>query len=77
MKWLFDKADGYIKTMKWQDLSLVKLCLFSIGLIVAGSIEKKGIRKLLRNIGILGFAASYIPLMSRFLPFLFRKEDVD
>ena len=77
MKWLFNKADSYIKTMKWQDLSLLKLCLFSLGLIVAGSIDKKGARKLLRNIGILGFAASYIPLMSRFLPFLFRKEEID
>ena len=76
MKWLLGKANEYIKTMTWQDLSLLKLCLFSIGLMAAGSIDRKGSRKLVRNLGILGFAASYFPLMAKFLPFLFKKEDI-
>ena len=75
MKWLFDKADRYIRTMKWQDLSLLKVCLFSLGLIAAGSVERKRPRKLLRNIGCIGFALTYIPLMAKFLPFLFRKDN--
>ena len=74
MKWLFDMADRYIQTMKWQDVSLLKVCLFSLGLIAAGFVEKKGPRKLLRNIGCIGFAVTYVPLMAKFLPFLFRKE---
>ncbi len=77
MKWLFKKADMYISTMNWQELSLVKLCLFSMGLFAAGSIEKKGVRKAVRNLGLLGFVASYIPLMARCLPFRFRKEEID
>ena len=73
MKRLFDAADVYLKQATWKDLALIKFCLASIGLAIGLQIPRK--HKKVTAIGALVvFLATYIPLMTDFLGFLFEKD---
>lgn len=73
MKQLFKKANRYLKTCDWKDMTLLKFCLFSIGILVGTSIPSKK-KKPVNIIAVIVFLATYIPLMSKFVPILLEKE---
>ena len=69
MKALFTSADEYLRQSSWKDLAVLKLCLLSLGLLIGMEIPKRG-RKETRIAAALLFAATYIPLMVRYLRIL-------
>lgn len=71
MKALFASADEYLRQSSWKDLAVLKLCLLSLGLLIGMEIPKRG-RKETRIAAALLFAATYIPLMVRYLRILLR-----
>lgn len=79
MKKLLQSADRYIESMTWKDVALLKTCVAAVG-FCAGMLlpEKKRKPALIIVIGI--FAATYIPLLTKFIPFLresFRRDNDD
>ncbi len=54
-------------------MTLLKFCLFSIGILVGTSIPSKK-KKPVNIIAVIVFLATYIPLMSKFVPILLEKE---
>ena len=69
MKKLFSAADGYIAGMNWRDLALVKLCLCAVG-VMLGLAAPRRTRKWAALGAALLFAATYLPLMLKFIPYL-------
>lgn len=69
MKKLLSVADAYIAHMNWKDLALVKLCLCAAGVLLGLSAPKRG-RKWAALGALAVFAATYLPLMGKFLPHL-------
>lgn len=79
MKKLLKSADRYIESMTWKDVTLLKICVAALG-FCAGLLlpEKKRKPAFIVMIGI--FAATYIPLLVKFVPILrdaFREDDDD
>ena len=70
MKCLFSCANQYVK----EDFALVKLCLCAIGVMIGLAVPKKK-KKMPLLIAAIVFIATYIPLMTKFLRIVFRKED--
>ena len=66
MRKLFECADRYAANSRWQDFALLKICLFSMGLLV-GMTVPVGRKK---TPALLAFVVTYIPLMLGFLPYL-------
>ena len=64
MKKLFSCADAYIKTMTITEMGQLKLCLGSIGVLIGLSVKKEH-RKTVAAATLM--AATYLPLMSRFV----------
>lgn len=62
-------ADDYIGRADWKDLSLLKVCLFALGLAVGCRVGKKD-RKFVFAAGLTVFALASIPLWIKFLPCL-------
>ena len=59
---LFEIGNTYVRQSDWKDLALVKLCLFSMGILVALPLRAlPKARKWARRT----FLASYIPLMAK------------
>ena len=61
---LFQVADRYCKESSWKILALLKICLFSIGVMV-GMLVPKEKKKAVFGIGAVAFLATYIPLMEK------------
>ena len=74
MKCLFSCANQYVKESDWKDFALVKLCLCAIGVMIGLAVPKKK-KKMPLQIAAIVFIATYIPLMTKFLRIVFRKED--
>ena len=74
MKCLFRCAHQYVKESDWKDFALVKLCLCAIGVMIGLAVPKKK-KKMPLLIAAIVFIATYIPLMTKFLRIVFRKED--
>ena len=74
MKCLFSCANQYVKESDWKDFALVKLCLCAIGVMIGLAIPKKK-KKMPLLIAAIVFIATYIPLMTKVLRIVFRKED--
>ena len=74
MKCLFSCANQYVKESDWKDFALVKLCLCAIGVMIELAVPKKK-KKMPLLIAAIVFIATYIPLMTKFLRIVFRKED--
>ena len=72
MKKIFDAADVYLRQFTWKDLALVKFCLFSMGLFCGLFVKEKS-KKHFAIGALIVFVATYIPLMSDFIPML-KKE---
>ena len=65
MKRLFYYADKYLQESDWRVFAIIKLCLFSMGVLAGTYIPKKKI-DCARIIALIGFVATYIPLMLKF-----------
>ena len=76
LTWLFDRADRYAAQSTWRDFALVKLCLFSIG-VLAGLIVPVRKKKLTALGAGLLFLPTYALLLGRFLPFLLERDGED
>ena len=74
MKCLFSCANQYVKESDWKDFALVKLCLCAIGVMIGLAIPKKK-KKMPLLIAAIVFIGTYIPLMTKFLRIVFRRED--
>lgn len=74
MKCLFSCANQYVKESDWKDFALVKLCLCAIGVMIGLAVPIKK-KKMPLLIAAIVFIATYIPLMTKFLRIVFRKED--
>lgn len=73
MERLFNKANKYLETCDWKDITLVKFCLFSMGILVGTQITCKQ-KKTVNIIATIVFIITYIPLMRKFIPILLEKE---
>ncbi len=74
MKKLFCYADKYIAESDWKDLAMIKFCLFSMGILAGMRIPEKN-RKQAGWIAAAVFAATYIPLMTKFFSVIAEKEE--
>lgn len=61
---LFQVADRYCKESGWKTLALLKICLFSIGVMIGTLVPKKK-KKAVFDIGAVAFLATYLPLMGK------------
>lgn len=66
MKKLLDFGNRYARQSTWKDFALVKLCLFSMGLVV-GALISEPYRKAAIWIAVCVFAATYIPLIVKMI----------
>lgn len=66
MKKLIAYANEYAKNSDWKDFALLKLCLFSAGLMIGVALPKK-MRKPFAFAAMGIFIATYVPLMVKFL----------
>lgn len=66
MKALFDAVAVYMKSCKWQDMALLKICLCAVGIMIGLSVPKKHKMKFW-VIAPLVFLVTYVPLMLKFL----------
>lgn len=62
---LFHVTNRYCKESSWKTLALLKICLFSIGIIIGMLIPKEK-KKAFFGIGAAAFLATYLPLMGKF-----------
>ena len=65
MKKMITAGEAYIKKMDMADVGLLKICLFSMGLL-SGICVKKNDKKRIGFWALLIAIATYIPLMSKF-----------
>ena len=66
MKKLLAFGDRYAKQSTWKDFALVKLCLFSMGLVV-GTLVSEQYKRAVIIVAICVFAAAYIPLIVKMI----------
>lgn len=66
MKKLFEYANEYLAQSDWKDLAMIKCCLCAIGVLMGLIVPKKN-RKTVFAAALLIFAATYIPLMKKFV----------
>ena len=69
MKRLFDAADRYLKDCTWRDMALLKFCLAAMGVLLGLAVPARKKRPAVWAAALV-FAATYVPLMAKFLPFL-------
>ena len=74
MKKLFYYADKYIQKSSWKDLTMIKFCLFSMGVLAGMRIPEKD-RKQAAWIAVTVFVATYIPLMAKLFSIIAEKEE--
>lgn len=65
MKRLFEAANKYMATSDWKTLTVIKFCLFSMGMILGMGVKEKH-RKPVFITAVSVFVATYIPLMAKF-----------
>ncbi len=74
MKQLFDSADRYLKASSWKDLTLIKFCLFSMGLLLGQLVPEKH-KKTCIIAAAFVFILTYIPLMAKYFTILFQHDE--
>lgn len=65
MKALFKSADLYLAESDWKDLTLIKFCLFSMGVLIACLLPREKQRPA-RIAALTVFLCTYIPLMYKY-----------
>ena len=73
MKKLLAFGDRYAKQSTWKDFALVKLCLFSMGLVVGTLISEQYNRAVI-VVAVCVFAVTYIPLIVKMIRVAREKE---
>ena len=73
MKCLFSYADKYLQRSSWKDLTLIKFCLFAMGIMAGIRIPEKN-KRAAGWIAYFVFLVTYIPLMSKFLEIVAEKD---
>ena len=68
MKKYLDDGMKFFATCTWKDIGLLKLCLFSLGMVAGMTIPAKR-RAIPCLVAAVAFVGSYIPLMARFINF--------
>lgn len=71
---LFDVTDEYCKQSNWKILTLLKFCLFAMGIMVGMQVPKKK-KKTVYAISGLIFTVTYIPLMAKFFQLWLKESD--
>lgn len=69
MRPLFDSANEYLRQSGWKDLAVLKLCLFSIGLLIGMQVPERGKRGVRIAASVL-FTITYILSMGKYLAVL-------
>lgn len=75
MKRLTDAADRYLRACDWRDMAALKLCLCALGVLLGLAVPGRKKRPAAWAAALV-FAAAYVPLMAKFLPYLL-KEPAD
>lgn len=76
MKKLFAVADEYVRVSDWKVLSLLKICLLSLGMLFGMQIAPKHKKPVFWSCVVL-FAVTYVPLMAKFFRLLTAKEKAE
>lgn len=74
MNKLFDNANEFIKQCDWHDLSSLKLCLLSIGVLIGMTVPEKD-KKRSRIVHGMSAVLMGVPLTVKFLKIVFDKKD--
>lgn len=69
MKRVFASADEFIRESTWKDLTVLKFCLLSLGLLAGTWIAERR-KKGVRIAASVVFVLTYIPLMAKYLGIL-------
>lgn len=70
---LFDYADKYLEKSSWKDFAIIKVCLFSMGILAGMRIPERN-RKRAGSIAAIVFLVTYIPLMAKFFAVVMEEE---
>jgi len=62
-------TDAYMKASTWRDLALIKLCVFSVGVLLGFCVPKKH-KVVYSIIGALVIGVTLTPIMMKFVPML-------
>lgn len=73
MKYFLDLGNRYMQESDWKDLSLLKFCLFAMGLLIGTQVTEK-YKKPVIGVSLGVFIATYIPLMSKLFKIMRKKE---
>ena len=74
LTWLLDRADRYAAQSTWRDFALVKICLFSMGVLAGLMVPLRKKKWTALGAGLL-FIPTYVLLLRRFLPFLLERDE--
>ena len=74
LNWLFDRADRYAAQSTWRDFALVKVCLFSMGVLMGLIVPVRKKKLTALGAGLL-FLPTYVILLRRFPPFLLERDE--
>ena len=66
MKKLLAFGNRYANQSTWKDFALIKLCLFSMGLVV-GTLVSAQYKRAVIIVSVCVFAATYIPLIVKMI----------
>ena len=69
MNRLTDAANQYLKACTWRDIALLKICVCALGMLIGLAMPGRK-KRAAAWVASLVLAASYVPLMGKFLPFL-------
>ena len=69
MKKLTEAADRYLRECTWRDISVLKVCLLSLGLLAGLAVPGRR-KKAAAWAAALVLAATYVPLLGKFIPYL-------
>ncbi len=64
-----EAADQYLKASSWKDIAVLKFCLIALGMLIGLAMPGRKKRAVAWGASLV-FVASYVPLMTKFLPYL-------
>ena len=73
MKYFLDLGNRYMQESDWKDLSLLKFCLFAMGLLIGTQVTEK-YKKSVIGVSLGVFIATYILLMLKLFKIMSKKE---
>ena len=72
MKKLTDAANRYLRACDWRDIAVLKICLCALGVLLGLAVPGRR-KRAAAWAAALVFAATYVPSMAKFLPYLLKK----